>query len=298
MKPSDALELFALAAVWGGSFIFMRLGAGEFGALPLSCLRVAGAAIVLLPLLAWRREWADLRAHWKPILLVGITNSAFPFACFAYAALTISAGLSAIFNAAAPLFGAVVAWLWWHDRLSAARVAGLLTGFAGVFGLAVGRASVQPGIDATATGLAVLACTAGSLSYGFSANFTKRHLTGVKPLAVATGSQLAAALVLAVPAWWAWPTVAPGTAAWLSVAVLAIACTGIAYVMYFRLIAHIGPANAITVTFLVPAFALAWGALFLGERPTAAMLAGCAVILAGTSLATGLLPLRRRMRVT
>ena len=297
MKPCDALELFALAAVWGGSFIFMRLGAGEFGALPLSCLRVAGAAIVLLPLLAWRREWADLRAHWKPIVLVGITNSAFPFACFAYAALTISAGLSAIFNAAAPLFGAVVAWLWWHDRLSAARVAGLLTGFAGVFGLAVGRASVQPGIDATATGLAVLACTAGSLSYGFSANFTKRHLTGVKPLAVATGSQLAAALVLAVPAWWAWPTVAPGTAAWLSVAVLAIACTGIAYVMYFRLIAHIGPANAITVTFLVPAFALAWGALFLGERPTAAMLAGCAVILAGTSLATGLLPLRRRMRV-
>ena len=298
MKPCDALELVALAAVWGSSFIFMRLGAGEFGALPLSCLRVAGAAIVLLPLLAWRREWADLRAHWKPILLVGITNSAFPFACFAYAALTISAGLSAIFNAAAPLFGAVVAWLWWHDRLSAARVAGLLTGFAGVFGLAVGRASVQPGIDATATGLAVLACTAGSLSYGFSANFTKRHLTGVKPLAVATGSQLAAALVLAVPAWWAWPTVAPGTAAWLSVAVLAIACTGIAYVMYFRLIAHIGPANAITVTFLVPAFALAWGALFLGERPTAAMLAGCAVILAGTSLATGLLPLRRRMRVT
>ena len=114
---------------------------------------------------------------------------------------------------------------------------------------------------------------------------------------MAAGSQLAAALVLAVPAWWAWPTVAPETAAWLTVAVLAIACTGIAYVMYFRLIAHIGPANAITVTFLVPAFALAWGALFLGERPTAAMLAGCAVILAGTSLATGLLPLRRRMRV-
>ena len=123
MKPADALELFALAAVWGGSFIFMRLGAGEFGALPLACLRVAGAASVLLPLLAWRRECADLRTHWKPILLVGITNSAFPFACFAYAALTISAGLSAIFNAAAPLFGAVVAWLWWRDRLSAPRVA-------------------------------------------------------------------------------------------------------------------------------------------------------------------------------
>ena len=171
-------------------------------------------------------------------------------------------------------------------------------GFAGVFGLAVGRAGVQPGADAAATGLAVLACIAGSLSYGFSANFTKRHLTGVKPLAVAAGSQLAAALVLAVPAWWAWPIVAPSTAAWLTVAVLAIACTGAAYVMFFRLIAHIGPANAITVTFLVPLFAVAWGALFLGERPTAAMLAGCAVILAGTALATGLLPRTRRMRST
>ena len=119
MKPADTLELFALAAVSGGSFIFMRLGAVEFGALPLAGLRVAAAASVLLPMLAWRREWAHLRAHWKPILLVGITNSAFPFACFAYAALTISAGLSAIFNAAAPLFGAVVAWLWRHDRLRA-----------------------------------------------------------------------------------------------------------------------------------------------------------------------------------
>jgi drug/metabolite transporter (DMT)-like permease len=296
VKPADALELFALAAVWGGSFIFMRLGAGEFGALPLACLRVAGAAIVLLPLLALRREWADLRTHWKPILLVGITNSAFPFACFAYAALTISAGLSAIFNAAAPLFGAVVAWLWLHDRLSAPRVAGLAIGFAGVFGLAVGRAGVQPGADATATGLAMLACIVASLSYGFSANFAKRHLTGVKPLAVAAGSQLAATLVLALPAWWAWPTVAPGTTAWLNVAVLAIACTGIAYVMYFRLIAHIGPANAITVTFLVPAFAVAWGALFLAERPTAAMLGGCAVILVGTALATGLLPRTRAVR--
>jgi drug/metabolite transporter (DMT)-like permease len=274
----------------------MRMGAGEFGALPLACLRVSGAAVVLLPLLAWRREWADLRRHWKPILLVGITNSAFPFACFAYAALTISAGLSAIFNAAAPLFGAVVAWLWLHDRLSAPRVVGLVIGFAGVFGLAVGRAGVQPGADATATGLAVLACIAGSVSYGFSANFTKRRLLGVKPMAVATGSQIAAALVLAMPACWTWPAASPSAAAWGTVAVLAILCTGIAYVMYFRLIAHVGPANAITVTFLVPAFAVAWGALFLDERPTASMLAGCAVIFAGTALATGLLPRTRPAR--
>ena len=296
MRPADTLELFALAAVWGGSFIFMRMGAGEFGALPLACLRVAGAAIVLLPLLAWRRELAELRRHWKPILIVGVMNSAFPFVCFAYAALTINAGLSAIFNAAAPLFGAVIAWLWLKDRLSAPRVAGLAIGFAGVLGLALSKAGIQAGAQGTATSLAVLACIAGSVSYGFSANFTKRHLIGVKPMAVAAGSQLAAAVVLALPAWWTWPAASPSPTAWLTVAVLAIACTGIAYVMYFRLIAHVGPANAITVTFLVPAFAVAWGALFLGERPTTAMLAGCAVIVAGTALATGLLPRPRVAR--
>jgi len=142
----------------------------------------------------------------------------------------------------------------------------------------------------------VLACMAASASYGFSANFTKRHLFGVKPMAVAAGSQLAATSLLALPAWWAWPAASPSGTAWLTVTVLAVACTGIAYVMYFRLIAHIGPANAITVTFLVPAFAVAWGALFLGERPTAAMLAGCAVIVAGTALATGLLPRPRVAR--
>ena len=294
MKPSDIAELFALAALWGGSFIFMRLGAGEFGALPLAWLRVAGAALVLLPLLMARRELGDLRAHWKPILVVGITNSALPFACFAYAALTISAGLSSIFNAATPLFGAVIAWWWLKDRLGTPRVIGLAIGFAGVVWLAFGKASVHADAQGSATGLAVLACIAASASYGFAANFTKRHLTGVRPMAVAAGSQLGAAAVLALPAWWAWPAANPGAAAWVMVSVLAVACTGIAYVMYFRLIAHVGPAKAITVTFLVPAFAVAWGALFLGERPTALLLAGSAVILAGTALATGLLPRTRR----
>ena len=296
MKPVDAGELLALAALWGGSFIFMRLGAAEFGALPIACLRVAGAAALLLPLLAWRGELAELRSHWKPVLIIGITNSALPFACYAYAALTITAGLSAIFNAASPLFGAVIARLWLNDRLSAPRIAGLAIGFFGVLGLALGKAGLHAGTQSATASLAVLACIAGSVSYGFSANFAKRHLVGVKPMVVAAGSQVAAAIVLALPAWWAWPPVSPSVTAWLTVTALAVACTGIAYVMFFRLIARIGPSNAITVTFLVPAFAVVWGALFLGERPTAAMLAGCAVILAGTAFATGLLPRPRRAR--
>jgi drug/metabolite transporter (DMT)-like permease len=144
--------------------------------------------------------------------------------------------------------------------------------------------------------LAVLACVVAAVSYGFSANFTKRYLTGVPPMAVAAGSQLGAALVLIVPTIALWPATLPGPAAWTNLALLAVVCTGVAYILYFRLIAHVGPANAITVTFLIPAFAVAWGAIFLGERPTLEMAVGCAVILLGTSLATGFLPRPRRVR--
>jgi drug/metabolite transporter (DMT)-like permease len=294
MKRRDLRELLLLAAIWGASFLFMRLGAGEFGAVPLSWLRVAGASLVLAPLLLWRGELPALRVHWKPFFVVGITNSALPFVLFSYALLSITASLSSIFNSASPLFGALIAWVWLKDRLSASRIAGLVIGFAGVLGLAGDEASVSGGADASGGLLAVLACLLASVAYGYSVNFTKRYLAGVPPMAVAAGSQLAAAIVLLAPALWFWPAALPGVAAWANVAGLAVVCTGFAYLLYFRLIAHAGPANAIAVTYLVPAFAVLWGGLFLGERPTGAMLAGCAVILGGTALATGLL--RPRLR--
>ncbi|HEX7440719.1 MAG TPA: DMT family transporter [Caldimonas sp.] len=295
MKQRDLIELFTLAAIWGGSFLFMRVGAPEFGAIPLAGLRVIGAALVMLPLLALRGELGSFVKNWKPIMLLGFTNSALPFMFFSYAALTITAGLSAIFNAAAPLFGAVIAWLWLRDKLTAARTFGLVIGFLGVFGLAYSRASVKAGVDGSGAVFAVLACVVATISYGFSANFTKRYLTGVAPMAVAGGSQVGAALVMLVPTAVMWPSVMPGVLAWTNLALLAVVCTGLAYILYFRLIANVGPANAITVTFLVPAFAVAWGALFLGETITMQTVLGCAVILFGTSLATGFLPRPRRV---
>jgi drug/metabolite transporter (DMT)-like permease len=290
MRRRDVGELLLLAAIWGASFLFMRLGAGQFGAVPLSWLRVSGASLVLLPLLAWRGEWCALRRHWKPIFVVGVTNSALPFALFSYALLSITASLSSIFNSASPLFAALIAWVWLSDRLSAPRIAGLVIGFAGVLGLAADRAGLGTAAEGGQALLAILACLLATIAYGFSVNFTKRYLAGVPPLALAAGSQLAAAVALAVPALALWPDTLPGAAAWLNVAALAVLCTGIAYLLYFRLIANAGPANAIAVTYLVPAFAVLWGGVFLGERPTPSMLAGCAVILLGTALATGLLP--------
>ena len=297
MKPRDIAELVLLASLWGGSFLFMRLGAGTFGPVALSFVRVAGACLFLLPLLLWRGEWPALRQHWRPILVVGITNSALPFLLYSFATLAITSGLAAIFNATSPLWAAVIAWVWLQRRLPPLRVLGLAIGFAGVLWLALGHASFKPNEHGVSPALAIIGCIGATSLYGFSGNYTQQRLSGVAPMAVAAGSQLAAALLLAGPAAWLWPAQNPGALAWGAAAVLAVVCTGLAYALYFRLIARVGPANAISVTFLVPAFAVLWGALALGEAITARMLVGCAVILVGTSLTTGLIagwPGRRR----
>ena len=290
MKPRDIVELLTLAALWGASFLFMRMGASEFGPVALAATRGAGALVLLLPLLALHRQFAALRTHWRPIFVLGITNSALPFLLYSYAALSINAGLSAIFNAASPLFAAVIAALWLKDRLTPPRILGLAIGFAGVVWLAWDKASFRPG----GSGWAVLACVAATFLYGFSANYTKRMLTGVPAMAVAAGSQWVAALVLAVPAAIYWPATPPSASAWWAAGLLAVVCTGAAYVLYFRLIANVGPANAITVTFLIPVFAVAWGWLLLDEALTPAMAVGCAVIVLGTGLVTGVIRAPRK----
>lgn len=291
MKLRDPIELLTLAALWGGSFLFMRMGAAEFGPVALAAVRVAGAALFLLPILALRGEFGALRKAWRPIALVGLTNSALPFVLFGYATLSITGGLASIFNAAAPLFGALVAWLWLNERLNRSRIVGLGIGLLGVVGLAWSNVNVEIGFKPGGSGLAIAACLLATLFYGFSANYTKRRLNEVAPLAVAAGSQSFAALFLLLPALVWWPAEAPSARAWTAVAALALACTGVAYILFFRLIAHLGASKAISVTFLIPVFGVAWGAWFLDEQVTGAMLLGCAVILLGTALATGFLKL-------
>jgi drug/metabolite transporter (DMT)-like permease len=291
MTRRDGLELLLLGAIWGASFLFMRLGAGEFGPLALAAVRVAGASLLLLPLLALQGQLGALRAHWRPIAVVGVVNSALPFALYALAALSLSTGLMSVFNATASIWGALIGWLWLGDRLGRSRWLGLAIGVAGVLALSWGKADLKPGAAGVSAALGVAACLAATVLYGLGSNLSRRHLQGVPPMAVAAGSQLAATVALAGPALWAWPAVSPSAGAWGAAAALALVCTGLAYILYFRLIAHAGAAQAMSVTFLIPAFALAWGWLLLGEVPTAAMLGGCAVILLGTALATGRLKL-------
>jgi drug/metabolite transporter (DMT)-like permease len=289
MRGRDLGDLLLLAAVWGASFLFMRLGAVEFGPLALAFLRVAGASLLLWPLLWWQGRAGLLRQHWRPLAAVGLVNSALPFVLYGLAALVLSAGLMAIFNATAPLWAGLIAWAWLHERPTAWRLVGMGIGFAGVLGLSLGKASLQPGALGIAPAWGVAACLAATLLYGYGANLTRRSTAGLPALAVATGSQLAAAVVLLPLALWAWPAQWPGWRAWTAVALLAFVCTGLAYVLYFRLISRVGPARAISVTFLIPAFAAAWGYAVLGERPTLSMGLGFGVILLGTALSTGLL---------
>lgn len=269
----------------------MRLGAAEFGALPTAGLRVGIAALFLLPLLLLRGQWQALAKDWKKIFFMGMLNSGIPFALYAYALLSISTGLSSLLNATVPLFGALVAWLWLKDRPHGMKILGLLIGFVGVAMLAWGKASFKPNAAGFSTGWAVLACLGACLCYGISASFTKRYLGGVPSLVIATGSQLGATLGLALPTLWFWPSQTPSSTAWLALLAVGVLCTGVAYVLFFRLIDKVGAAGSLTVTFLIPVFAVLYGVVFLGESVTAWMLLCGAVILLGTALSMGLLRL-------
>jgi len=296
MSGRQAAELLLLGALWGASFLFMRMGAADFGPAALVFVRVAGAAALLLPLLMWRGQLGDLRRHWKGIALVGVINSMLPFLLFTVAAFALSTGLMSVFNATAPVWGALVAWVWLGQRPGAVRLWGLGLGLAGVIGLAWGKAEFKAGDSGISPALGIAACLLATVLYGVGANFIRERLAGVAPMAVAAGSQLAATLVLALPAWWLWPAVAPSAQSWAGALALAFACTGLAYLLFFRLIAQTGAASAMSVTLLIPGFAMLWGWLWLDEAPTLQMLTGCAVILAGTALSTGLIkaPARRR----
>lgn len=293
MKRSDLAQLLLLAALWGGSYLFMRLGAGEFGAFALAGVRAICASVLMVPLLALRGGFGDWRRYWKEIIVVGLTNSALPFVLFSFAALSISAGLSAIFNAAMPLFAAVIAWAWLKEKLTPAQALGLAVGFVGVIALVVDKAGFKPG--AGRVGWAVAACLAATLLYAFSANFSKRHLGRATPLAISSGSHLVSALVLLLPTLWLWPAAAPSSKAWLAALALAVGSTAIAYLLYYRLIAAIGAARTVSVAYLIPLFGVLWGWLFLGESVSGAMALGGVVILLGVALTTGLVrPPRRR----
>jgi len=282
MNNASLIRLVALAAIWGASFLFLRIGAPVLGPALLIESRLILAALFLLAVGMALGKRLELRQHWRHYLLLGLLNSALPFLLFAYAARSLSASLLSILNATSPIWGAVIAAAWTGSALTLREVSGLALGVAGV-ALLVGfdAAMLQPG-----AGPAIVATLGAAASYGIASVYAKSAKT-VEPFANAHGSMWAAAL-LAAGALPFFPVVArPDAGVIAAVIALGVLCSGIAYLLYFRLVADLGPASALTVTFLIPVFGVLWGHLFLGEAVGWHTVAGAAIVIAGTALITG-----------
>ena len=291
MSTRHILEMLCLAAIWGISFIFMRIAAPEFGAVVLIEIRLLIASLFLVPIW-WVRESTQVKAvaaqNWLPIFIVGVINSAIPFSLFAFAALYIDASFSSIINSTAPIWGALVAWVWLGQRLTKNSILGLIIGVLGVYVLVSGSISWSFESDMT-KGIAAALCA--TLLYGIAANYISVKLKQVSSLSVATWSLVAGAIFLAPFALADLPENDVSSKAWLAVIAMGLVSTGIANIFYFRLLSAVGPSKAITVAFLIPLFGMFWGALILNESITLIMLAGAATILLGTALTTGVVKL-------
>ena len=281
MPVQSLVLLVTLAALWGGSFVFMRVAVHALGPIPLTFARVVMAALFLCAIAYTQRQLPNWRSQWRSYLVVGLVNSAIPFVLFCFAALYITASTAAVLNATSPFFVALAAALWLSEPLTARKIAGMLIGLAGVV-LLVGWHPEAMSVDVM---LAIAACLVAALCYALASVYVKRRMHNVPSLALASGSQVVAALALApmLPL-----TTIPGPMTLvvaLNVLALAVASTGLAYIIYFKLIADVGPSRAMTVTFLIPLFGVLWGFLFLDEVLTINMLAGGSLIVAGTAIA-------------
>ena len=268
------VELVFLAAIWGGSFLFLRIAAPKFGPVPLVDGRLALGALVLSPFL-WRARRQLAAAGWFKIMAVGLVNTLLPFLLFAWSAERAPAGVSAIVNSMSVPFAALAAFVMFQDQLGVRRLTGLAIGLIGVVVLASGD------VDGAGIGPAVAAGAVAALLYGVSANLVKRYFAGLPPAAVAAATLAWGTVLLAPFAAWQWPQTSVPAQAWLSLLALGVVCTGAAYAVYFRLIQRVGAPRATMVTYLVPVFGVLWAWLALGEPLTISMAFGGVLILGG-----------------
>lgn len=285
MTAVSFFRLLCLAAIWGGSFLFMRVAANTFGPAYLIEFRVTFAAVALLLIAVYLKKKLTLTAHTKHFFIIGLFNSAVPFLLFAYAAQTLNASTLAILNSTAPIWGALVGFVWYRSPLTAKSVLGMLIGIGGV--------AVLVGLDTSTIGeeamLPIAASLMASFSYGIATNYTK-NAPQVPTFDNAHGSMWAA-VIWVLPLLPFLPMRAePSHFEWSSVVTLGVVCTGFAYLLYFRLVSDIGPASALTVTFLVPVFGILWGYLVLDEPVGSNTIIGTILVLSGTMLVTGFSP--------
>ena len=288
MKIRDLLDFLILSALWGGSYLFMRLSTSTVNPYAMAELRMVIATVFIGLMLVikpnWRRYLHLPRSQWHKLLFIAFFNSALPFLMIAYAIQFINAGTGAILNTTAPLWGALIASIFYKDHLNKSRMLGLAIGFLGVIYLMWGRASFGGG----GLALPIIAAMVGTISYGIAANYLKQYGQGWHPMMITFWSLLISSVLMAGPAVFNWPQNIIPPIAWFGIIGLGIFSTAIAYLLFFRLAERTSPSTAMTVTFMVPLFSMLWGELFLGEEVTTRMIVGAGIVLIGTALAIGL----------
>ena len=285
MKTKYFAQLFALSALWGASFMLIRIASPLLGPNVLAALRIGVATLTLAVLMrAMRHRWP--LKHWRELALLGALSVALPFLLFARAALYLPAGYSALLNTTAVLFGIfAAAWLK-EDTLTLRKLLGCVCGFVGV-ALIVGLGPVKLSPEVI---LAALACIGASACYGISTPLMKRAIGRMQPLEIAAGIHGVSLLMLLPGAVWSWPQAQFTPGALAAVAVMGVVTSGLAYWLHIRILAHVSPGAAISPTFLIPIFGVTWGHLFLGEELSSGIYLGGALVLLASALVTGFSP--------
>lgn len=280
MKPADIARLLSLAAIWGASFLFVRLAVPSIGAVWLTEFRVGIAALAMLGYAFATGIALEPRRHWRSFMVMGLFNTAVPFWLYAYSGLHLTAGMMGILNATTPFFSVICGAFWLNERLTPLKLVGLVLGVVGV-AMVVGLGPLETTRDVI---LGSLACVGATLCYAAAATWLKRFGSGAKPIPLAAASLLVATCAIAplLPAAPAAEAFTPQVV--FACAALALLCSAVAYLLYFRLIIDLGPTRAMTVSFLIPLFAVLWGVLFLGEKIGAGTIAGGLIVLVATGL--------------
>lgn len=281
MTPASLVRLVLLAFCWGIAFLFVRVAVPEIGPLLLAELRVLIAGLLLLVYARSLGLLPDFRRHWRLYLLLGSLNSALPFVLIAYAQLRLEASLAAVLVSTAPMFSAVLAHVAGDERLNMRKLIGLAAGVAGIALLVGWTPSDEPAGSTLSKTTAIALVLCGALVYAIAAVYTRGRSGRAPGLILAAGSQLGAAALLLPLVPLAWPAAVPGAQAIACTLALALVSSAFAFVLYFRLIADVGPVKTLTVNFLAPVFGVAGGVIVLGEPLTVSMLAGAAVTLGG-----------------
>jgi len=279
----DYILLITLSAIWGGSFIFMRVLSPALGPVVTADMRLLIAGVVLTLYLRIRNQRLDLLKNLKRYIIIGLLNSGIPFLLFSFAALYLPSSISVIINSLTPLFGVLFSILWLNEKVTPKKISGIALGIVGVI---IIRGSENLELTLMTT-IAMAACVFATMLYGLASTYVKVYAKDIAPSAVATGSQLVAGIVF-LPLIYFFPVRTELTTQIVLIAIsFSVFCSAIAYVIFYRLLNNLGTTKALSVTFLIPVFGFIWGYIFLKEEITMIMIVGSLFVLSGIYFVTG-----------